>query len=121
MSINYIYIYPTNLGSDEDKLLDGGLGSRIFDIDFEIRDGYLYKKISEKKSSSGPAEDFNKIIAVFNIFGLHLDFVTVADITLFSEDSVKTPFTIPLSAKADRRGKTVNEVEVKSNEKAIFF
>jgi len=105
----------------EGELLDAGLGCRVFNIDFEIRDGYLYKKISGKKSSSDHAEDFNRIISVFNIFGLPLDFVTNADITLFSEDSVKTPFTVPLSSKADRRGKEVKMVEVNSNEKAIFF
>lgn len=105
----------------EGELLDAGLGSSIFNIDFEIRDGYLYKKISGKKSSSEHAEDFNRIISVFNIFGLHLDFVTNADITLFSEDTVNTPFTVPLSLKADRRGKEVKMVEVKRNEKAVFF
>lgn len=105
----------------EGELYDTGMGSSIFNIGFEIRDGYLYKNSSGMKTSSEHAEDFNKIIAAFNIFGFHLDFVTNADITLFSEDSAKTPFTIPLSSKANKRGKTINKVEVKTNEKAVFF
>ncbi len=103
----------------EGEIYDGGFSGDILDIKFDIHDGYLIKRTEGKKNSIEHAEEFNLVISFFNILGIPLDFVSIADIILFAEDPAKHPFIAPFSTKAERRGKEVT-IDVTPEESAVL-